>query len=122
MNERLQVQAFTLVDPTEGNGAPDLYFEALTDMTIVGMSCAGSSDDAGTSTIAILDDGAATAITTTSCADADVPGTWQASGYGGSETAFTIAKDSLVLIQNTGGDAGIAINVVLWYLVGEDWR
>jgi hypothetical protein len=122
MNERLQVMSFTLVDPTEGNGAPDLYFEALTDMTIVGFSCAGHTDDAGTSTVAITDDGNATAIATVSCADANVPGTWQASGYGGSETAFTIAKDSLVAITNTGGDAGIAINVVLWFLVGEDWK
>lgn len=122
MNERLQVTAFTLVDPTNTNGAPDLCFEALTDMVIVGMSCAGHTDDAGVSTIEVQDDTVATIITAISCADADVPGVWQARGYGGANAPVRIAKDSLVTLVNTGGDAGIAINVVLWWLAGVDWK
>lgn len=121
MNERLQVISFTMADPDDTTGPPDVYFEALTDMVVVGVSAAGHTDDAGASTLSISDDGSAV-ITGIDVSDANVPGTWQARGYGGSEDPVVIAKDSLIKLSNTGGDAGIAILVVIYVLLGEDWK
>lgn len=120
MNERLMVTHFTLVDPTEGNAAGNLFFEALTDMVIVGISAAPTKDDAGAA-IDIYDDGSAV-IEDVPATDADVPGTWQARGYGGANAPVVIAKDSLVSIRPTDGAVATGFTVTISWLAGVDWR
>lgn len=120
MNERLQVTSFTLVNPTEGAGAPTVYFEALTDMIIVGMVVAANENDASAA-VDLYDDGSAV-IEDTSGADADVPGTWQARGYGGSNDPVVIAKDSLVSLVPTDNANANAFTVTLYWLAGVDWK
>lgn len=120
MNERLQVQTFMLIDPTEGNASTDVYFEALTDMTIVGVVASPTKDDAGAA-IDISDDGTAV-ITNVDATDADVPGTWQARGYGGTNDPVVIAKDSLVKIEATDDAVATGFTVTIYWLAGEDWK
>jgi hypothetical protein len=122
MNERLIVTNFDLVNPNDGAAAGNVYFEALTDMTIVGMVVAmvGAATDADAA-VDLYDDGSAV-IENTSGADTDVPGVWQAKGYGGTNDPVVIAKDSLVHLDPTDNANGNAFSVTLYWLAGDDWR
>ncbi len=119
MNERLNVTSFTLVDPTEGNaiGTLEYYFEALVNMTIVGVSVAPQVDDAG-ATIDVDDDGT-NVITAVDASDANVPGTWKSTHLGGTNAPVAIAAGSKVSFDANSAANGTAFHVVLYWLAGE---
>ncbi len=120
MNERLNSISLCLVNPTEGGAAAAQYFEALHDMRIVGVTASPSVDDAD-AVLAISDDGS-DVITSIDVSDNNVPGTWQAKGYGGTNAVVDIAKDSLVAVTPTDGANATAFNITILYLAGVDWR
>jgi hypothetical protein len=122
MNEQLIITSFDLVVPTNAGPAVDVYFEALCDMTVVGMVVAmvGSATDADAN-VDLYDDGSAV-IEDTDGDDTDVPGTWQAKGYGGTNDPVVIAKSSLVSLRPTDNANGNAFVVTLYWLAGQDWR
>ncbi len=72
MNERLVTINLCLMDPTEGNVSPSVYFYAPHDMTIIQVSVAPTKDDAD-ATLDINDDGS-DVIAAIACVDADVAG------------------------------------------------
>jgi hypothetical protein len=119
MNERLQMVSITLVDPdnTAAIGALHYYFDALYDMTIVGVSVAPEVDDAD-ATLDIDDDGT-NVITAVSCADADVPGTWKSTHGGGTNAPVFVAAGSKVSFDINDGAAATAFHVVMYVLLGE---
>ncbi len=120
MNERILSMQVCLINPNDAAAAAAQYFEALTDMRIVGVSAAPSKDDAG-ALLAIGDDGSAV-ITGIDMSDNNVPGTWQAKGYGGTNAVVDIAKDSLVSLTPTVNAVATSFNVTILYLAGEDWK
>lgn len=120
MNERLCSISLVLVNPTEGAAAAEQHFEALTDMAIVGVTASPSVDDPG-AVLDIEDDGTVV-INDIDVSDNNVPGTWQATGYGGTNAVVVIAKDSLVSVAPASGANGTAFNITILYLSGEDWK
>ena len=119
MNERLLSFQMCLIDPDDANAAAVQYFEALHDMTIVGVVAAPSKDDADV-VITIADD--ASDVIAVSAVDNDVPGTWRAKGYGGTNAAVFIAKDSLISFTPATNAVATSFNVTVLYLAGENWR
>ncbi len=119
MKERLIVIPLPALYPGAaaalGNGYA--YFMAQCDMTIVGVSAAPSADDADL-TLDINDDGAAV-IAALSCADADVPGEWQAKGFGGTNEPVYVAAGSKISLDANGAAAGTTIMGYIYALVGE---
>lgn len=118
MIEVMETLCITLVDPTEGNAVGDdaFAFDALCDMTIVGVSVAPAADDAD-ATLDINDDGSGV-ITAVDASDADVPGVWSASGFGGTNDPVKVDAGSLVTFDINSGAAGTAFFVVIRYLAG----
>ena len=119
MNERLCSLSLCLVNPTEGGAAAEQHFEALHEMKIVGVVASPSTDDGG-AVLDIEDDGTVV-INDIDVSDNNVPGTWQAKGYGGTNAVVVIAKDSLVSFALASQANGTAFNVTVLYLSGEDW-
>jgi hypothetical protein len=93
------------------------YFTTLIAMTIVGVVATPSADDAGL-TLDINDDASA-AIAAISCADADVPGTWKSTHFGGSETPVEVAAGSVISLDANNAAANTVLSVQIWALVGE---
>jgi hypothetical protein len=118
MNERLNMISFTLVDPTEGNAISTLqyYFDALYDMTIIGISVAPEKDDAG-ATLDVDDDGS-NVITAVDASDANVPGTWKSVHMGGTNAPVFVAAGSLVSFDINSGAVATAFHVVMYALLG----
>jgi len=114
----VQSMCITLVDPTEGSavGAAEMYFTTPLEMTIVGVSACPQADDAD-ATVDINDDGTGV-ITAVDASDADAPGTWEATGYGGTEDPVVIAAGSDVNIDVNSAANGNAFYVVIYYLAG----
>jgi len=121
MNERIVCISKVLTDPDESAGMStnEGYFYAPVDLTIVYVSVAPEEDDSS-ATLDINDDSTGV-ITAVSCADADVPGTWKASGYGGTETPVKIAAGSLVDFDLNSATAANLFHVDIWALTGEVW-
>lgn len=121
MNERLICLSFNVTDPDETAALSTLenYFYAPVDLTLVYVSVSPNEDDTG-ATLDIDDDGT-NVITAISCADADVPGTWKASGYGGTNAPVVIAAGSKVAFDLNNAAAANVFNVVIWALTGEVW-
>lgn len=117
MNEKLVCIPVHLVDPTEGNAAPTTYLFTPVDLTVVMVSAAPMVDDAD-ATIDIADDGS-DVIAAVSAADADVPGTWKAKGYGGTNTPVVIAAGSKISVNQNSGAAATAFIVHIWALTGD---
>lgn len=117
MNEKLICKTVVLVDPTEGNAPPTMYFYTPVAMTIVMVCAAPHVDDAGAD-IDIADDGT-DVITAVDAADADVPGTWKATGYGGTNSPVVIAAGSKVSVVPNDAAAATQITVDIWFLTGE---
>ena len=120
MNERLCSLSLCLVNPTEGGAAAEQHFEALHEMKIIGVVASPSTNDTG-AVLDIEDDGTVV-INDIDVSDNDVPGVWQAKGYGGTNAVVVIAKDSLVSVAPANGANGTAFNINILYLSGEDWK
>ncbi len=120
MNENIVIYSFSVGDPTEGNaiGTLEYYFDAIVDMTIVGVSVAPQVDDTG-ATLDIDDDGS-NVITLVDASDQNVPGTWKSTALGGgTNTPVHIAAGSKVSFDINSGANGTAFHVVLYWLTGE---
>jgi len=119
MNERLLAITVPNVYPGAAAklGANYIYWMAQFDMTIVGVSAAPSADEASGS-IDINDDGSGV-ITAVGCSDQDVPGEWQASGYGGTNTPVYVEAGSKMSIDANSFENGIQAAIVIYALVGE---
>lgn len=119
MNERLVCISKTLTDPDESAGlsTTEAYFYAPCDLTIVYVSVAPEEDD-DAATLDINDD-ASSVIAAISCADADAPGTWKATGYGGAQTPVVIAAGSKVNFDLNSAAVANVFNVDVWALTGE---
>ena len=98
-------------------GANYAYFYAPCDLTVIFVTAAPNTDDAGL-TLDINDDGSA-AIAAISCADADVPGTWKAKHMGGTNDAVTIAAGSKVSLDANNAANATSIIGSIWALTGE---
>lgn len=119
MKERLQTIPIQLHYPgaSAALGANCEYFMFPFDMTIVAVS-ASPSDDEASGTIDINDDGTGV-ITAVDCSDKDVPGEWQATGYGGSNDPVYVAAGSEMSIDANSFSNGIQALVVIYAIVGE---
>lgn len=119
MNDRLVCISKTLTDPDESAGLStnEAYFYTPVDLTIVSISVAPEEDDAD-ATLDINDDGTGV-ITAISCADADVPGTWKARGYGGLNAPVVITAGSKVDFDLNDAAVANVFNVDIWALAGE---
>lgn len=119
MNERLICIPLPCIYPgaSAALGANYAYYYCRHDLTIVYVTAAPNTDDADL-TLAINDDGSAV-IAAFSCADADVPGEWESTHVGGSNTPVTIAAGSK--ISFTAANAANATSIVgyMLALVGE---
>lgn len=121
MNERLVCISKTLTDPDESAAlsTTEAYFYAPVDLTIVYVSVAPEEDDAS-ATLDIDDDGT-NVITEIDASDADAPGTWKASGYGGTNAPVTIAAGSKISFDLNNAAAANVFNVDIWALTGNNW-
>lgn len=119
MNERLICIPIPAIYPGASAALGDNfgYYYCRHDLTIVYVSVAPNTDDAGL-TLDINDDGTGV-ITAISCADADVPGEWESTHVGGSQTPVTIAAGSKISFDaNSAANATSLIGYIL-ALVGE---
>jgi len=117
MNERLMHK--TIVDGEVGVtlGALFRYMTTHHDMTIVGVACSPSIDDAGL-TIDINDDGTGI-IEAVPCATKVTPGTWKSTHItGGDETPVFVAAGSVLSFDANSAAAGTVISIEITYLVG----
>ena len=121
MNERVVCISKVLTDPDEAAGMSthEGYFYMPVNCTVVYVSVAPLEDDSG-ATLDINDDGTGV-ITAVSCADADVPGTWKASGYGGTNEPVKIAAGSKVDFDLNSATAANLFYVDIWVVIGEAW-
>lgn len=119
MRERLCEHSISLTDPDETGSMSTLegYWTVPFNITIVGVSVAPLEDDTG-ATLDIDDDGS-NVITAVDASDADVPGTWLATGFGGSNEPVAIAADSKIAFDLNSAAAANVFYVSVWYLVGE---
>jgi len=93
------------------------YFTALVPLTVVGVVCSASADDAGL-TVDVNDDGTGV-ISGIACATAATPGTWKSTHIGGTETPVYIAKNSVISLDAKNAAADTRLRVGLLCLVGE---
>lgn len=119
MRERLCHYSITVADPDETGAVSTLeaYVQFPFNFTIVGVSVAPRDDDAG-ATMDIDDDGT-NVISAIGCADADAPGTWISTEFGGTETPVHVAADSKVALDFNNAAAANAFFVNIWYLAGS---
>lgn len=119
MNERMVVISKTLVDPDESAALStlDAHFVTPVALTIVYVSAAPLEDDAG-ATLDINDDGTGV-ITAIDVSDADVPGTWSSTHFGGSNAPILVAGGSEISIDLNSAAAANAFQLDIWALVGE---
>lgn len=119
MNERLITISFTAVDPDETAALSTLVFYQTTviDMSIVGVSVAPFEDDAG-ATVDIDDDGT-NVISGIDASDANVPGTWLATGFGGTNDPVFVAAGSKLALDFNSAAAANAFLVVIYAVTGS---
>lgn len=117
MNERLVVLSFNDGEAGITLGANYQYHVTPVNLTIVAVSAAPSTDDAG-ATIDINDDGTGV-ITGVDISDQDAPGTWISTHFGGTNEPVKIAADSEISLDANSIDAGTRVHVSIWALVGE---
>lgn len=117
MNEKLTCIPVHLVNPTEGAASPTMYFYTPVDLTIVMVTVSPSTDDADAD-IDIADDGT-DVIAAVDASDNDVPGTWKATGYGGTNSPVVISAGSKVSVNANDNANGTAFLVHIWALTGD---
>ena len=120
MKERLISITVPGVYPGAGAplGANYVYWMQQFDMTIVAVSAAPSANETS-GTVDINDDGTGV-ITAVDCSDQDVPGEWQASGYGGTNAPVYVAAGSKMSIDANSFSNGIQAAIIIHALVGEN--
>ena len=92
------------------------YFTTDVPLTIVGVSCSPSANDADL-TIDINDDGSA-AIAAIACATKATPGTWKSTHLGGAQTPVSIAAGSKISFDANDAAADTRVGVLIFALVG----
>jgi hypothetical protein len=117
MNERLIEIALEAGEVGVTLGDAYKYAIALVPLTVVGVVCSASANDADL-TVDINDDGTGV-ITAIACATAATPGTWKSTHIGGTETPVRIAKDSVISLDANSAAANTRIRVGLLCLTGE---
>lgn len=119
MGKNLIVINLSGVDPLDAGvlGANFAYTHLPIQITIVAVSVAPNTDDAG-GTVDINDDGTGI-ITAIDCSDQNVPGVWQTPGYGGTNTPVTVAGQSLLSADANSIAAATSIGIQIWALEGE---
>src|SRR5512139_927026 len=117
MNERLITVAIEAGEVGVTLGNTFKYITALVPLTVVGVVCSASADDAGL-TVDINDDGSGV-ITAIACATAATPGTWKTTHIGGTQTPVHIAKDSVISFDANNAAADTRLRVELLCLTGE---
>ncbi len=117
MNERLLELCFESgeVGVTLGNAFK--YYTTLVPLTIVGVVCSASVDDAGL-TVDINDDGSGV-ITAIACATAATPGTWKSTHLGGANAPIHIDAGSVLSLDANAAAADTRLHVSLLCLTGE---
>lgn len=117
MNERLLAIALEAGEVGVTLGANYKYYTALVPLTVVGVVCAASADDAGL-TVDVNDDGTGV-ITAIACATAATPGTWKSTHLGGANAPVHIAKDSVISLDANNAAVDTRLHVMLLCLTGE---
>jgi len=117
MNERLVVLSFTDGEVGGSLGDNYRYITVPCNLVIVAVYASPSADDAGL-TVDINDDGSA-AISAVTCDDADVPGSWISTHFGGAQTPVAVAADSVLSLDANDADSDTRIMVHIWALTGE---
>ena len=119
MNERLIVIDRTITDPTEGAavGTAEGYFTVPVNMAIVYVCVAPRDDDTG-ATIDIQDD-TADIITALDASDANVPGTWTSTHFGGTNAPVVVVAGSKLEFDFNSCAVANAFYIQIWALTGE---
>lgn len=117
MNERLIEIALEAGEVGVTLGDAYKYYTTLVPLTIVGVVCSASANDADL-TVDINDDGSA-AISAIACATAATPGTWKSTHIGGTQTPVYVAKDSVISLDANNAAANTRLRVGLLCLTGE---
>ena len=119
MNERLVAYTFNLCDPDDAAGLGNLaaYFMLPFGATLVYVSGAPMTDDAGT-TLDVHDDGVSI-IAAMVAATKAVPGEWISTHCGGTETPIEIAAGSEMTVDLNGIEVGVRFDVQFLFLTGE---
>lgn len=120
MNERLIVITQNIADPDESaavSSAGAAYFMMPINATLVYVSVSPHDDDPGAS-VDILDDGT-DIVTAVDATDSDVPGEWQTTAIGGSETPVHVAAGSEMRIDINAAAAANRFDICLWFLTGS---
>lgn len=92
------------------------YITTDVPLTIVGVSCSPSANDAGL-TIDINDDGSA-AIAAIDAATKATPGTWKSTHLGGSQTPVAVAAGSVLSFDANNAAANTRVCVLIYALTG----
>jgi len=97
-------------------GALFRYITTDVPLTIIGVSCSPSADDADL-TIDINDDGSA-AIDAIVCATKATPGTWKSTHLGGAQAPVSVAAGSVLSFDANSAASGTRVAVVIYALPG----
>jgi len=92
------------------------YITTDVPLTLVGVSCSPSANDAGL-TIDINDDGSE-AIAAIVCATKATPGTWKSTHLGGTQTPVAVAAGSVLSFDANAAAADTRVMVLIYALVG----
>jgi len=117
MNERLVEIALEAGEVGVTLGDAYKYYTTLIPLTVVGVVCSPSANDADL-TVDINDDGSGV-ITAIACATAATPGTWKSTHIGGTNTPVRIDKDSVISLDANSAAANTRLRVALLCLTGE---
>jgi hypothetical protein len=117
MNERLIEIALEAGEVGVTLGDAYKYYTTLVPLTIVGVVCSASANDADL-TVDINDDGSA-AISAISCAVAATPGTWKSTHIGGTNAPVQVAAGSVLSLDANTAAASTRLRVGLLCLTGE---
>lgn len=93
------------------------YIKTLVDMTIVGISASPNVDDTGL-TVDVNDDGSS-AVDGVDASDADVPGVWKSTHFGGSNAPVFVAAGSKLSLDANNAAANTMILVHVYAIAGS---
>jgi len=120
MNERLVSLPIKLVDPTEGNniGALEYYIQVPFDCYIVYVSAGADNDDTGL-TLDINIESGGDDITGIDCSDADDPGEWISTHFGGSNDPEKVDADSEISFDANAAENAQTISGYMLVLTSD---
>ncbi len=117
MNERLIEIALEAGEVGITLGDAYKYYTTLVPLTIVGVVCSASANDADL-TVDINDDASA-AIVAIACATAATPGTWKSTHLGGTNAPVQVAAGSVLSLDANAAAINTRLRVGLLCLTGE---